>query len=614
MGEQISTPRACRRGLRVERRSCKILAKDAASPDIERLTFFSFEWYNHYSKHGIRNHNNGECTMKKLLVLAAVLLTVARPAWAVDRWVPTQYPTIQAAVDAAQSGDNVMVSPGVYSDVVHTPPGDTTRCVVVMKSGITLRGAGMNYTVIDANSLGRGIYCSGVSNASIENLTIRESLAGGVGGAILCRENSTPTISHCEVTANGDGGIVCKDSSPTITGCFITNNTGKDGAAISMEASTLGLGSSPQVTNCTMTGNTAPSGGGLFINGSTSHPIFTNCLVGNNSISTPTGNGGGINISGSNLTMNHCWIVNNTAHGTGGGMFEENSVMDLTDCWIVGNNAISTDYSPGGGMLLGYQSVITMTDCVIAHNAIVDNVWSEGAGICAAACTSLTIRQCTIARNTNPSTLGGGIALIGVDALIDKSVLAFNGPGEGMYCSGSLPTVSCSDLFGNQGGDLICGLDGGNNFSQDPRFCDMTHDDYRLQSDSPCLAGHHPNGAGVCNGSRLGGEDQGCAPIDVDDPSHGFASTRLLGNEPNPFTSSTEIRYELARTGPVTLRICDVTGRVVRTLQNGPQAAGSQRVIWDGKTDQGQAAASGIYFYTLRTPGSGEARRMILAR
>ena len=78
----------------------------------------------------------------------------------------------------------------------------------------------------------------------------------------------------------------------------------------------------------------------------------------------------------------------------------------------------------------------------------------------------------------------------------------------------------------------------------------------------------------------------------------------LLPNYPNPFNPETWIPYQLASPAEVTLTLYDVTGRVVRTLHLGHQAAGmyrskSRAAYWDGRNAQGEPVASGIYFYTL---------------
>ena len=69
----------------------------------------------------------------------------------------------------------------------------------------------------------------------------------------------------------------------------------------------------------------------------------------------------------------------------------------------------------------------------------------------------------------------------------------------------------------------------------------------------------------------------------------------LQGNYPNPFNPATQLRYELPAANQVTLRVVDLSGRLVATLVNGWQQAGSHLAIFDGT-----GLASGIYIYQLR--------------
>jgi len=57
-----------------------------------------------------------------------------------------------------------------------------------------------------------------------------------------------------------------------------------------------------------------------------------------------------------------------------------------------------------------------------------------------------------------------------------------------------------------------------------------------------------------------------------------------------------------------------VTGRLVRTLVDGPRPAGRHAVIWDGRDERGGDAGSGVYFSRLVWPGGSEAKRMLLLR
>ncbi|MGE5177665.1 MAG: FlgD immunoglobulin-like domain containing protein [Bacteroidota bacterium] len=101
------------------------------------------------------------------------------------------------------------------------------------------------------------------------------------------------------------------------------------------------------------------------------------------------------------------------------------------------------------------------------------------------------------------------------------------------------------------------------------------------------------------------------------EPSPGAPPARneLSQNFPNPFNPSTVIHYSIAQTGPVTIRIFNAGGALVRTLVNGPHAPGEYTVRWDGNNDQGQRLGSGVYFYRIET-GSGfrDAKKLILLK
>jgi len=93
------------------------------------------------------------------------------------------------------------------------------------------------------------------------------------------------------------------------------------------------------------------------------------------------------------------------------------------------------------------------------------------------------------------------------------------------------------------------------------------------------------------------------------------AAVSLLGAVPNPFNPATSIRFGLPEAGPVTLRILDVNGRLVRTLAEGRHfAAGVHAVSWNGRDEAGRPASSGIYLYTLEAGGSRLAGKAVLLK
>jgi len=89
----------------------------------------------------------------------------------------------------------------------------------------------------------------------------------------------------------------------------------------------------------------------------------------------------------------------------------------------------------------------------------------------------------------------------------------------------------------------------------------------------------------------------------------------LAQNSPNPFNPATDIRFTLPVTAPVSLRIYDEAGRLVRTLlAEAMLPAGEHGLSWNGLDAGGQAARSGVYFYELQVGGELHTRKMVLLK
>jgi len=102
--------------------------------------------------------------------------------------------------------------------------------------------------------------------------------------------------------------------------------------------------------------------------------------------------------------------------------------------------------------------------------------------------------------------------------------------------------------------------------------------------------------------------------VTAPDPDRATGSQRLLPNRPNPFASSTTIRFELAKEQAIRLALYDVVGRRIRLLAEGRSSAGMHTLRWDGRDQAGRGVAAGIYFVRLRTEGRSESRRILLMR
>ncbi len=99
-----------------------------------------------------------------------------------------------------------------------------------------------------------------------------------------------------------------------------------------------------------------------------------------------------------------------------------------------------------------------------------------------------------------------------------------------------------------------------------------------------------------------------------DNPGNLLFSHRLHQNYPNPFNPSTIIRYEVQKTGHVSLRIYNTLGQLVRTLVNQQETSGAYRITWDGRNDQGERVASGVYIYQMQADEFTGSKRMVLLR
>ena len=97
------------------------------------------------------------------------------------------------------------------------------------------------------------------------------------------------------------------------------------------------------------------------------------------------------------------------------------------------------------------------------------------------------------------------------------------------------------------------------------------------------------------------------------------AETVLMANYPNPFNPETWIPYHLSQDAEVVVRIYDVRGRIVRTLDMGFQSFGyyasrDKAAYWNGKTDIGETVSSGTYFYQIQAGNYTDIRKMVILK
>ncbi|HDP67640.1 MAG TPA: T9SS type A sorting domain-containing protein [Candidatus Marinimicrobia bacterium] len=74
---------------------------------------------------------------------------------------------------------------------------------------------------------------------------------------------------------------------------------------------------------------------------------------------------------------------------------------------------------------------------------------------------------------------------------------------------------------------------------------------------------------------------------------------QILENYPNPFNSSTTIRYRLTKADNVRLAVYDLSGREIVELVQAYQSADLYRYFWDGRNSHGALVPTGLYFARL---------------
>jgi parallel beta-helix repeat protein/predicted outer membrane repeat protein len=286
-------------------------------------------------------------------VFTLALFWYSATAFGATIHVPGDQPSIQAAIDAAVNGDEVVVYDGTYVENIN-----------FLGKAITVHSEnGPEATFVDGgnNDIVVRFFSGEGPDSVLQGFTIRHASNSGISCSA-----SDPTISECVIKSNAGSGISLADSSATITSCVIENNHGGfTGGGIYCWQS------APTITNCTISNNSVDDflGGGIFIMNSSS-PTITGCVIANNAAGASDGYGGGVYVGAySNPTITNCVISNNSAF-EGGGVYCDISNPAFANCTISANTA--TNY--GGG--------IYSIDSGTGNGPIVVNtiLWGDTAG------------------------------------------------------------------------------------------------------------------------------------------------------------------------------------------------------------------------------------------
>jgi hypothetical protein len=264
------------------------------------------------------------------------------------------------------------------------------------------------------------------------------------------------------------------------------------------------------------------------------------------------------------------------------GVFNLTADLDVT---VVANEVRGSDYNDG---VLFFQFGEGSSNVRVLDNLVVGQTTKSGVPVSYALVVDAGDATFEIVNNTAADG-DNGIFVLGRDDLgASWSGIVANNVVSGMSGTGIVlaqPTLTSGVVDNDH--NLV--FDVGNNlFTPGPGtlFADPLFlvDMGAYESPSLVASGHAPSGA-----------------------------SRLHSNTPNPFHSTTSIRYELTRRERVRLGVFDVRGRLVRWLVSGAVLEpGPQGSDWDGRGIRGEPMPPGVYFCRLEAGGTSTMRRMVL--
>jgi len=421
-----------------------------------------------------------------LLSTPAILATGATEAATivVDVSGGGDFQTIQEGIDAAASGDTVLVLKGAYTGPYNRELDFAGRSIMLMSRD------GAEQTVINCQGAGRAILFD--DGESDESLVRGFTLTNGVshpedGAGVLVTNGSSPVIEDCVIESCNSsisygGGIAVVSAEATLRRCEIRYCSG-GGAAVHCDHGIVAL------ENCEVRQNAS----GL-------HALFSTVRVESTLFrDNRHSDGRHFFLRYSGGTFSSCDFERSPEVNPGyyGAVRLYASSPVLEDC------TFTLNYNTKAAIVYGLHSSPVFERCVFANNFS----WG-GAAIAQLGSTDIgdpVFRNCTLFGRIDWSDDNTIFALDDCWPLIENCILSFSGADQVLLVRGnSEPVLTHCVMYNVEGADELCGP-GTVNALADPLFCDVYEYDFTLCENSPCLPEGNPWG------ELVGALDQGCS-------------------------------------------------------------------------------------------------------
>ncbi len=357
--------------------------------------------------------------------------------------------SIQAAINVAAEGDEIIAHPGTYGGAI-----DFVGKAIVLRSA-----DGWQATILDGQQAGPVVTCHTGEGAGtvLEGFTIRRGVSTSQGG-----------------------GMRIAGASPTVRNCLFQNNQAQYGGAVFVDSGR------PTFEGCQFAENVATGSGGAaycYRSAGPCEPVLRDCRFGSNRAESA---GGAMRNWDSSPMLERCRFEINHARYSGAGVANGgDSQPQFTNCTFEANqlNALQGNWDGSGGAMGNTDSSSpVLVNCVFADNLVTVQYPYVGRGgaLASSGTARPQLHNCTF--SANHANVGQALSNVGTAQVHMASSILWDGGNEIVSEGGAVAVVEYCQVQG--------GWPGVGNNGDDPQLVD-----WRLGPDSPCINAGDPNAA-----------------------------------------------------------------------------------------------------------------------